>query len=684
MCSVCGETRGIQFGVLPPPAARFTKGFAKEGTSAEGRFVSSPSEGMEPSDCQSCNEVSDASIHSDDSSDAYVAVGARKGPQQRSSPKKVKSSGVYTADVLKKEQEGPSRMKVDIDKAIDLMRFSFREGMTFLDNGSGRSFEERMLVDMSDYMVNLLFEGAVKQRDAPSRMRVITPTLDKDIAHAFAKEVRKGIASELQGDPFGIIVDVRSPPSTWKHYLVLFARYLNGKGEVVERLLGIVPEPDVHGSALKVAVELMLSEAGLNLSNIRGQGYGLIGYGDEIFAELKTLVTKASPSAYWVHPYAFQLHSTLASASQNMLETLQLFQAIDALSKLIQESPRFNEKVRSLIQERRLNLDGNLEKPGETPWGSYYEALVKFAAYLPAVCDALDIMERDALRTDEKYMVFKAQRAFTEDLPFVLLLMREALGATSKLSLALDRNDLDAENFMILLQESKRQLMVLRDEGWPSFLEKVDLLCAEIDMPMPDMAAEYQHRRWSDEESATSTNLEHYHIHVFVKVINNQIRELDKRFGKESTELVCLASCLNPRNLFQAFDKGKLIKFAQFYPSEFPNTATTALDLQLQAFIIDVRSDARFHGMSALSDLSVKMVETGKNTLYPLVYLLLKLALILPGTVATAKTSSSTMKFIDSTMVKEPCNQWTSDCLLLYLERDIFESITNDDVLAYL
>ena len=148
--------------------------------------------------------------------------------------------------------------------------------------------------------------------------------------------------------------------------------------------------------------------------------------------------------------------------------------------------------------------------------------------------------------------------------------------------------------------------------------------------------------------------------------------------------MVCLASCLNPRNLFQAFDKDKLIKFARFYPSEFPNTAIAALDLQLQAFITDVRSDARFHEMVSLSHLSVKMVGTGKNSMYPLVYLLLKLALVLPGTAAIAKTASSTMKFIDSTMMKEPCNQWTSDCLLVFLEQDIFENITNDDVIASL
>ncbi|CAN6300848.1 unnamed protein product [Urochloa humidicola] len=641
---------------------------------------------MEPSDCQSCNEGSGARIISDEYSGAYVADVVRKKPRRGPLCKKVKSSGARAADVIKEDvQEGPSCMKVDIDQAIDLMRFAFREGMAFLDNGSGRSLDERMLMDMSGYMVNLLFEGpCFSRRDAPRPMQVITPTLDKDIAHAFAKEARKVIANEFQGDLFGIVADVCSTPSTRRDYLVLFARYLNGKGEVVERLLGIVPAPDVHDPALKVAVDLMFSEAGLSLSNVRGQGYGLSWYSYAFFTELKTLVAKASASAYNVHPCAFQLHSSLVYASINPVETFQVFRTIDALSNLIQGSPQFNEKVRSLIQERGLNLDNDLEKPGETSWGSYYEAFVKLAAYLPAVCDALQFMGEHASSTDEKYLVLKAQWAFTHDLPFVLLLMRDVLGATNELSHALDRNNPDAQNCMHLLQESKQQLLVMRDEGWPSFLREVELLCAESDMEMLDMGEQFEGHRWDEEESATSTNLEHYHIYVFVKVINNQLRELDKRFSKESSELVCLASCLNPCNLFQAFDKDKLIKFARFYPSEFPDTVITALDLQLEAFITDVRSDARFHELSALSDLSVKMVETGKNTLYPLVYLLLKLGLILPGTPATAKIASSTMKFINSTMMKEPCNQWTSDCLLLYLEHDIFERITNDAVLASL
>jgi hypothetical protein len=61
-----------------------------------------------------------------------------------------------------------------------------------------------------------------------------------------------------------------------------------------------------------------------------------------------------------------------------------------------------------------------------------------------------------------------------------------------------------------------------------------------------------------------------------------------------------------------------------------------------------------------------------------------KLALILPGTPATVKAATTALKFIEDTMREDPCNQWISDCLLLYLEPDIVESIPNDVVIASL
>jgi len=239
-------------------------------------------------------------------------------------------------------------------------------------------------------------------------MRTITPTLDKDIAHAFAKETRKGIACELQGDFYGVYVDVIYIPSKFMSCMVLFARYINGKGDVVERLLGIVPEPSAHGSSLKMAVGSMLSEAGLSLSKLRGQGYGLFGYSDEIFTELKTSITNKNALEYYVHPYVCQLHSSLVCSSHGQFDVYQLFQTVDALSNLIQDCPQFTEKVCALIQEGGVNLDNGLNKPSETRWGSYYEALVKFGTYFDPICEALYFV-RDVVKMKGSLDVAVAQ-----------------------------------------------------------------------------------------------------------------------------------------------------------------------------------------------------------------------------------------------------------------------------------
>jgi hypothetical protein len=586
---------------------------------------------------------------------------------------------------MEEPQQGPPPKKVDINRAVDLMRFVFKEGMPFLDNGSGRCFAERMLVDMSGFMVSMMFQDpGIPQRNGPAQMWTITPTLDKDIAHAFAKQTRKCIASELQGDFYGIYVDVLYIPSACMSYMVMFVRYLNGKGDVVERLLGIVPEPSSFGSSIKVAVGSMLSEAGLSLSKLRGQGHGLFGYNDNIFTELKTSITSENASEYYVHPYLCQLHSSLVCSSYDPYEVCELFKTVNVLSNLIRDCPQFTEKVCALIREKGVDLDDDLKKPGETQWGSYYEALVKFATYFDPICDALYFVREVVKDNDQNYLAYKVLEELSYDFAFGLLLMQDVLSITNELSLALDRKYVDAEKCMALLQEAKRQLRVMRDQGWTSFLNKIGMFCSDNEIPTPIMGDKFDSRWRLRDRATTMTNLEHYHVDFFEKVINIHLNEFDRRFTEQSSALFLLSSCLSPRNSFEAFDKEKLIGYARLYPSEFSDTAVEALDLQLEAFIKDVCSDARFREMNAVSDLSVKMVETGKNAMYPLVYLLLKVALVLPLTPATAKTASSALKFIESTMEKEPCNQWISDCLLLFLERDIFESVTNDAVIAIL
>ncbi|XP_074378071.1 uncharacterized protein LOC141719594 [Apium graveolens] len=142
------------------------------------------------------------------------------------------------------------------------------------------------------------------------------------------------------------------------------------------------------------------------------------------------------------------------------------------------------------------------------------------------------------------------------------------------------------------------------------------------------------------------TNLHHFQNDLFYTIIDDQMGELNSRFNEVNTELLLCMACLDPSDSFSAFDKKKLIRFADFYPSDFSALQLLLLDNQLENYIMDVRGHPDFFDMKSINDLSQRMIETKKADVYPLLYNLLKLSLILPVATATVERSFSAMKII--------------------------------------
>ena len=119
------------------------------------------------------------------------------------------------------------------------------------------------------------------------------------------------------------------------------------------------------------------------------------------------------------------------------------------------------------------------------------------------------------------------------------------------------------------------------------------------------------------------------------------------RFDNVNTRLFEGLSCLDPRDSFANFNKEKLIEFARFYPLEFDELADIPfLSSSLGNFIIDVRADSDFVNLKTISDLALKMVEKRKGIVYPLIYLVIKLALVLPVSTASVGRVFSAMTLL--------------------------------------
>ena len=104
---------------------------------------------------------------------------------------------------------------------------------------------------------------------------------------------------------------------------------------------------------------------------------------------------------------------------------------------------------------------------------------------------------------------------------------------------------------------------------------------------------------------------------------------------------------------------------------------------QLNTYIRDVRRNDAFSRLQDIGDLAVKMVETKKNTLFPLVYRLIELALVLPVATATVERVFSAMKIIKSDLRNSMWDDCMNDCMIVYIEQEVFKTIENEDILQY-
>jgi len=96
---------------------------------------------------------------------------------------------------------------------------------------------------------------------------------------------------------------------------------------------------------------------------------------------------------------------------------------------------------------------------------------------------------------------------------------------------------------------------------------------------------------------------------------------------------------------------------------------------QLQTFLIHVRRIEEFRVCQDFASLALKMVELNRHTMFPLVYRLIELALLLPVATASVERAFSAMKIIKTELRNKMSDGWLNDLMVVYIEREMFKGI---------
>ncbi|XP_028093165.1 uncharacterized protein LOC114293326 [Camellia sinensis] len=439
--------------------------------------------------------------------------------------------------------------------------------------------------------------------NAPQNLELTSPDIQKDIVNVTTFETINVIIRDLGDALFSILIDEAHNISI-KEQMAVVIRYVNKKGQMIERFLGIEHVANTNALSLKQAVENLFSKLGLSISRLRGQGYDGA--------------------------------SNMQAMTKNHDQIALLFTLVSNVVNVVRAS----------------------------------------------LIDVLEMISEDGSNSEQRAeanVLLDSIQSF--EFVFNLHLMKAILAIRSELSQEKQKKDQDIVNAMNLVQISKVRLQKMRESGRTSLLDDILSFCEKHEIDVPQMDDVFVARGRKRRNAQEITNLHHYHAELFYTILDMQIQELNACFTESNTELLLCVTCLNPFNSFSSFDKKKLIHLIEFYPQELSLVELLVVNDQLNTYIIDMLSSSESSRLNGIANLAKKMVETGRDKIYPLVYLLLTLVLILPVATATVERVFLAMTIVKNRLWNRMGDEWINDNLVVYIEREIFDVIDNDTIM---
>ncbi|CAI0422394.1 unnamed protein product [Linum tenue] len=532
--------------------------------------------------------------------------------------------------------------------------------------------------------------------NAPKNAKYTSPDIQKQILHVLAKKVRNKIFEEIGDSKFSIIVDEACDESQHEQMAIIL-RFVDTQGLIQERFFDVVHVRDTTSMTLHTSICLTLASHKFVIQNLRGQGYDGASNMRGEWNGLKALFLKDHPQAYYVHCMAHRLQLALVSASKDVTAVHEFFidlafivNAVNASSKRhdqleVVEASRIAQLIagEEIATGTGANQMSTLQRAGDTRWSSHLNSISSVIRLYESSYKVLEDIKKDGYTAKNKGDARVALRKMSSfEFIFTLLLLNDIFGTTDTLCRALQHKSQDIVNAMSLVEVTKMVLKEMRDEGWDSFLAKVIKFCNDYGITIPDFSVAHFEGR-PCRQVDTITNEHHYHFDIFNAAIDVQIEELRSRFEEKVVELLKLSSSLDPTNGYKAFDIDAICSLARkYYPLDFSEKEIDRLAFQLKIFHGTARTHPALENLSSVAELCHGLAESGKAKDFDLVDRLIRLVLTLPVSTASGERAFSAMKLVKTKLRNKMSDDFLADGLIIYIERDIVDTFSLDDILS--
>jgi hypothetical protein len=94
-----------------------------------------------------------------------------------------------------------------------------------------------------------------------------------------------------------------------------------------------------------------------------------------------------------------------------------------------------------------------------------------------------------------------------------------------------------------------------------------------------------------------------------------------------------------------------------------------------------MQSSDEFATLKRIGQLAKKLVKTKKDVVCLLIYSLVTLSLIMPIVTTSVERAFSEMNIVKNCLHNQMGDQWMNEYLIIYIENDIFKTISNEEIM---
>ncbi|XP_038698004.1 zinc finger MYM-type protein 1-like [Tripterygium wilfordii] len=293
----------------------------------------------------------------------------------------------------KQSSKNRSDYRIRLNSAIECSRFLLHQGLPFRGHDESQaSSNQGNYLELQGFLArNNEVIKSVVLNEAPGRHKLTSPDIQKEITQAAAEETTSAIIKDLGDSLFSIMID-ESRDISCKEQMAVVLRYVDKKGHIMERFLGIQHVSETTAISLKASIEALFATHGLTISRLRGQGYDGASNMQGEFNDLKALILRDNPTAYFVHCFAHQLQLALIGVTKNHNDVGDLFNFVTSILNVVGGSCKRRDILRDkqeakiiealeggeISSGRGLNQETTLRRHGDTRWGSHYLRLSRW------------------------------------------------------------------------------------------------------------------------------------------------------------------------------------------------------------------------------------------------------------------------------------------------------------------